>query len=108
MSHDPRLRAAVATFAVDGRPDLSMVVYNPATTDDAARVQSLIEAQGKTVPIPLQQADLVGSFANKNEYVATERVLGQFLAYQAGQRVDTTAHIGEWSVEKIAATGREG
>lgn len=31
-----------STFAVDGRTDLSMVVYNPATTEDAARIQALI------------------------------------------------------------------
>jgi len=32
-------------FAVDGRPDLSMVVYNPATPADAARIKSLMDAQ---------------------------------------------------------------
>lgn len=31
-----------SAFAVDGRPDLSMVVYNPATDADAALVRSLI------------------------------------------------------------------
>ncbi|MCA5968361.1 MULTISPECIES: helix-turn-helix transcriptional regulator [Pseudomonas] len=30
-------------FAVDGRPDLSMIVYNPVTEDDAARIQALVE-----------------------------------------------------------------
>jgi transcriptional regulator with XRE-family HTH domain len=34
-----------STFAVDGRADLSMVVYNPATPADSARVKSLIEAR---------------------------------------------------------------
>jgi transcriptional regulator with XRE-family HTH domain len=34
-----------SAFAVDGRPDLGMVVYNPATAEDAARVEALI---GKT------------------------------------------------------------
>jgi transcriptional regulator with XRE-family HTH domain len=29
-------------FAVDGRPDLSMVVYNPATPEDAERIKSLL------------------------------------------------------------------
>jgi transcriptional regulator with XRE-family HTH domain len=29
-------------FAVDGRADLSMIVYNPATPDDARRIQSLL------------------------------------------------------------------
>ena len=31
-----------STFAVDGRPDLSMVVYNPATPEDAERLKSLL------------------------------------------------------------------
>jgi len=34
-----------STFAVDGRPDLDMVVYNPATPADAERIKSLIEAR---------------------------------------------------------------
>jgi len=33
-----------SAFAVDGRPDLAMVVYNPATPADADRINSLIEA----------------------------------------------------------------
>jgi transcriptional regulator with XRE-family HTH domain len=32
-----------SAFAVDGRPDLSMVVYNPATPVDAERIKSLME-----------------------------------------------------------------
>jgi hypothetical protein len=31
-----------SAFAVDGRPDLSMVIYNPATPADADRIRSLI------------------------------------------------------------------
>jgi transcriptional regulator with XRE-family HTH domain len=31
-----------SAFAVDGRPDLSMVVYNPATSADADKIKSLI------------------------------------------------------------------
>src|SRR5580693_6978805 len=31
-----------SAFAVDGRPDLSMVVYNPATEAEAAKISSLI------------------------------------------------------------------
>jgi transcriptional regulator with XRE-family HTH domain len=31
-----------SAFSVDGRPDLSMVVYNPATAADAERVRSLL------------------------------------------------------------------
>ena len=34
-----------SAFAVDGRPDLSMIVYNPATRDDADRIRSLITSQ---------------------------------------------------------------
>jgi hypothetical protein len=30
-----------SAFAVDGRPDLSMVVYNPATPADAEKISSL-------------------------------------------------------------------
>ena len=33
-----------STFAVDGRTDLSMVVYNPATAADAERIKSLMDA----------------------------------------------------------------
>src|ERR1700691_1663923 len=31
-----------SAFAVDGRPDLSMVVYNPATPEDGERIKSLL------------------------------------------------------------------
>jgi MmyB-like transcription regulator ligand binding domain len=34
-----------SAFAVDGRPDLRMVVYNPATAADAERIKSLVELQ---------------------------------------------------------------
>jgi hypothetical protein len=30
-------------FAVDGRKDLNMVVYNPATPEDAQRIASLMD-----------------------------------------------------------------
>jgi transcriptional regulator with XRE-family HTH domain len=36
-----------SAFAVDGRPDLSMVIYNPATPADADRIGSLIRSQRK-------------------------------------------------------------
>ena len=39
-----------SAFAVDGRPDLSMVVYNPATPADADRIRSLIEARVTSSP----------------------------------------------------------
>jgi transcriptional regulator with XRE-family HTH domain len=34
-----------SSFAVDGRPDLGMVIYNPATPADAARIRSLVLSQ---------------------------------------------------------------
>jgi transcriptional regulator with XRE-family HTH domain len=39
-----------SAFSVDGRPDLSMVMHNPATPADADRIKSLLEARttGKT------------------------------------------------------------
>ena len=33
-----------SAFAVDGRPDLGMIVYNPATAEDLERVRALVEA----------------------------------------------------------------
>ncbi len=35
-----------SAFLVDGRTDLTMVVYNPATPKDAERIRSLIESKG--------------------------------------------------------------
>ena len=32
-----------STFAVDGRPDLSMLIFNPATPEDVARIRALLE-----------------------------------------------------------------
>jgi len=31
-----------SAFAVDGRPDLAMIVYNPATPEDLAAVRGLV------------------------------------------------------------------
>jgi transcriptional regulator with XRE-family HTH domain len=45
-----RLAFEYSAFAVDGRPDLSMVVYNPATPEDAERIRSLMEAQSSSFP----------------------------------------------------------
>jgi hypothetical protein len=36
-----------SAFAVDGRPDLGMVVYNPATPADADLIRSLIRSPPK-------------------------------------------------------------
>jgi transcriptional regulator with XRE-family HTH domain len=38
-----------SAFAVDGRPDLSMVVYNPVESSDAERIRSLIDSQPSPV-----------------------------------------------------------
>lgn len=37
-----------STFAVDGRPDLSLVIYNPATPADVDRIKSLVESHNGT------------------------------------------------------------
>ena len=34
-----------SAFAVDGRPDLGMIVYNPVTRSDADRIRSLVKSQ---------------------------------------------------------------
>lgn len=36
-----------STFAVDGRPDLGMVIYNPSTPEDADKIRSLLKARPK-------------------------------------------------------------
>ncbi len=33
-----------SAFAIDGRPDLGMIVYNPATPEEFERVRALVEA----------------------------------------------------------------
>ena len=40
-----RIALEYSAFAVDGRPDLSMVIYNPATPADADKVRSLVRPQ---------------------------------------------------------------
>jgi transcriptional regulator with XRE-family HTH domain len=42
------LSVEYSAFAVDGRPDLSLVIYNPATKADAAKIRALIGAKKKT------------------------------------------------------------
>ncbi len=37
-----------SAFAVDGRPDLSMVIYNPATPEDVKKIKALIKSRPKT------------------------------------------------------------
>ncbi len=47
-----------SAFAVDGRPDLGMVLYNPATPADADKIRSLIaaHAQSRQNPPPRVEA----------------------------------------------------
>jgi MmyB-like transcription regulator ligand binding domain len=39
-----KLSMEFSGFSVDGRPDLTMVVYNPATPDDADKIRALLES----------------------------------------------------------------
>jgi transcriptional regulator with XRE-family HTH domain len=43
------LRLEYSAFAVDGRPDLAMVVYNPAARADAERIRSLVDSDTSLV-----------------------------------------------------------
>ncbi len=50
MLHHPiagPLSMDFSAFAVDGRPDLSMVVYNPATPEDVKKIKALIKSRPK-------------------------------------------------------------
>jgi transcriptional regulator with XRE-family HTH domain len=40
-----RLALEYSSFAVDSQPELTLVVYNPATPEDAARIRRLVAAQ---------------------------------------------------------------
>jgi hypothetical protein len=42
---DRSIQFEYSAFAVDGRPDLSLVIYNPATPADADRIRSLVKPQ---------------------------------------------------------------
>jgi transcriptional regulator with XRE-family HTH domain len=39
------LKMELSAFAVDGRPDLNLVIYNPATPEDAEKVRTLLKSQ---------------------------------------------------------------
>ena len=39
-------------FAVDGRPDLNMVIYNPATSADADKIRTLLKSAEVTATRP--------------------------------------------------------
>jgi transcriptional regulator with XRE-family HTH domain len=45
-----------SAFSVDGRPDLTMVVHNPATPADATRIRSLMDARSRSVSDELTHA----------------------------------------------------
>ena len=45
-----------SAFAVDGRPDLSLIVYNPATPADRALIQSLMDARPSSSGGRVEQA----------------------------------------------------
>src|SRR5262249_34485972 len=47
-----RLALEISVFAVDGRTDLSLLVYNPATPKDAERIASLLEHGEQSHPNP--------------------------------------------------------
>jgi transcriptional regulator with XRE-family HTH domain len=44
-----------SAFAIDGRTDLSMVVYNPATAEDAERIRSLMREPSRTSGVTQDQ-----------------------------------------------------
>ena len=53
-----------SAFAVDGRPDLSMIVYNPVTRSDAELIRSLLASQpskAENRPPRRQAEDLAGA-----------------------------------------------
>jgi transcriptional regulator with XRE-family HTH domain len=45
-----RIALEYSAFAVDGRPDLGMVIYNPATPADADRIRALAKPQTPELP----------------------------------------------------------
>jgi transcriptional regulator with XRE-family HTH domain len=47
-----KLSMEFSGFAVDGRPDLTMVIYNPATPADADKIRALLKPKKKTAGRP--------------------------------------------------------
>jgi transcriptional regulator with XRE-family HTH domain len=39
-----------SSFSVDGRPDLGLLIFSPATPEDAAKIRALVEAKSGTRP----------------------------------------------------------
>jgi hypothetical protein len=46
------LSMELSAFAVDGRPDLSMMIYNPATPEDADKIRALLKPLPKRARQP--------------------------------------------------------
>ncbi len=44
-----KLSLEFSGFAVDGRPDLTLVIYNPATPEDAQKIRALLKSAPKRV-----------------------------------------------------------
>ena len=42
------LAVEYSAFSIDGRPDLSLVVYNPATLKDVNKIRGLMKSWSKT------------------------------------------------------------
>lgn len=51
------LEMEYSAFAVDGRPDLGMIVYNPVTEKDAERIKARIDARRAAGPSGAPQAE---------------------------------------------------
>ena len=52
-----------SAFAVDGRPDLSMVIYHPATSEDVDRIKTLMKLQAEFIgamPVATNRSATVG------------------------------------------------
>jgi hypothetical protein len=47
-----RIALEYSAFAVDGRPDLGLVIYNPATPADADRIKSIVKPQKIGAQLP--------------------------------------------------------
>jgi hypothetical protein len=45
MRRTGRISFEFSSFGVEGRTDLSMIIYNPATEQDAARVRAFLETR---------------------------------------------------------------
>jgi hypothetical protein len=44
-----RIALEYSAFAVDGRPDLGLVVYNPSTDTDLVRIKSLLKKRKRSL-----------------------------------------------------------